>query len=220
MAFSDSIYEYLKGWMSLLSGVWGFLIWPFAVVALCNKRRKIIGVILLVLVGLFISIFLHDLHAHFNNRRPWVPFYEWCFGLLIPVEGRSSIFAVVPFDSEGVTVKVVHVRRGNHSIGIWIPIKMDDFTPVGPDVRLNCNFLDRYGKVIFQVHSDSTFKKLWTWCRGDRGGSSEVYCKYSVPEDVPLDEELVLQINVSGEVRSFLRAYPNAIFTVEKYSDK
>ena len=70
----------------------------------------------------------------------------------------------------------------------------------------------RFRQIILQ--------KNWTWCRGERGGSGEVYCIYSVPKDVPLDEELTLQINVSGAVKSFLQAYPNAIFTVDKHSDK
>ena len=216
---ADGILDWVNGWLSILSGIWGIILLPWAISLFCERKQKVIGTVLMMLVGFYVFILIHDINAHLKNQRPWIPFYEWCFGLAIPVEGRSSIFATAPFDREKVTIKVTHVRRGKHSIGIWIPDKMDDFTPVGPDIKLNCNFLNKHGGKVFEIPSDH-FAKNWTWCRGERGGSGEVYCIYSVPKDVPLDEELTLQINVSGAVKSFLQAYPNAIFTVDKHSDK
>ena len=215
----DTIWEYMKAWFSVLSGIWGIILLPFAISCFYERKQKVVGLILMMLGGVYVFIFAHDLKAHLNNQRPWIPFYEWCFGLAIPAEGRSSVFATMPFDSEKSNIKVIHVRRGKHCVGIWIPDKMDDFTPVGPDIKLNCKFLNKQGRKVFEIPSDH-FAKNWTWCRGERGGSGEVYCIYSVPKDVPLDEELTLQINVSGDVDSFLRTYPNAFFTVEKYSDK
>lgn len=220
MKMSGAILDRVKAWLRFLSGTWGVVLWPFGLFALCSGRRKFVGVILVALVGVFVLIFFHDINAHLRSRRIWLPFHEWFFGLAVPVEGRDGVFATVPFDGDNATIIVKHIQRGNHSLAVWIPDKMNDFTPVGPDIKLNCKFLDRHGKAIFQIHSDAGFKKSWTWCRGSRGGSKEIYCKYSVPNDVPLDDELQVKIKVTGEVNKFLKLYPNAVFSLDKYSDK
>lgn len=212
--------EYMKTCYSFLSGTWGIILLPFAVSALYSRRCRLLGVVLMAFVGVFVFILLHDIYVYSKNQRTWLPFYERCFGMAAPIDGKSGVFATVSFDSDKTSVKVTHVQRGNHSIGIWIPDKKNDFTPVGADVELNCTFLDKSGKAIFQIHSDNMSKKLWTWCRGSRGGSKEIYCKYSVPKDVPLDEEVLLEISVTGKVNDFLRQYPGAAFSVDKYSDK
>ena len=41
-----------------------------------------------------------------------------------------------------------------------------------------------------------------------------------MPRDVPLDEELTLEIRPVGEVDDFVQMYPAAEIAVEKYSDK
>ena len=220
MKMSGAILDCVKAWLRFLSRTWGVILWLFGLFALCSVRRKFVGVILAAFVGVFVLMFFHDINAHLKNRRPWLAFNEWCFGIAIPIESRSGTFATVPFNGDEATVKVSHVQRGNHSLGVWIPDKMNDFTPVGPDIKLNCRFLDGHGKTVFQIHSDDSSGRLWTWCRGVRGGSKEVYCKYSVPGDVPLDEDLQLEIKITGEVDKFLKRYPNAVFSLDKYSDK
>ena len=215
-----TMLENIKGWGVLLSGIWGFILLPFAGVLIYSKKFKTIGIVLVIFVGLFVCMFLHDINAHIRGQRPWVPFYEWCFGSAIPIEGRSGVFANCPFTREIATLKVTHVQRGNHAISVWIPEKMKDFTPVKADIKFNGQFRNRDGKPIFDFHSDDKFAKLWTWCRGKRGGSHEIYYKYSVPRDVPLDEELTLEIRPVGEVDDFVQMYPAAELAVEKYSDK
>ena len=127
-----------------------------------------------------------------------------------------GVFASCPFTREIATLKVTHVQRGNHAISVWIPEKMKDFTPVKADIKFIGQFRNRDGKPIFDFHSDDKFAKLWTWCRGNRGGSHEIYYKYSVPRDVPLDEELTLEIRPVGEVDDFVQMYPAAEIAVEK----
>ena len=106
--------EYIKGWGFLLSGIWGFILLPFAGVLIYSKKFKAVGIVLMIFVVLYVCMFLHDINAHIRGRRPWVPFYEWCFGLAIPIEGRSGVFASCPFTREIATLKVTHDRRGNH----------------------------------------------------------------------------------------------------------
>ncbi|MGN0847737.1 MAG: hypothetical protein ACI4RA_10195 [Kiritimatiellia bacterium] len=216
----DELFRRAEACCSVLSGTWGLVLLPFAISTLHDRRHKLLGIALVAFVGVFAFVLTHDIYVYSRNQRTWIPFYERCFGLFVPIEGGRGVRATVSFDGDKASVKVRHVQRGNHSIGIWIPDKMKDFTPVGADVELNCTFRDDNGKVVFQIHSDNAFKKLWTWCRGNRGGSKEIYCKYRVPKDVPLDEELQLEIKVTGEVDKFLRQYPNAVLSVDKYSDK
>lgn len=202
-----------------MSGVWGIFILPFAVEMACSRRFRLAGIVLLSSVGIFTFIFVHDLNAHLANRRPWIPFYEWCFSLAVPVE-RSGVFSECPFSGSNATMKVTHVQRGKHTISVWVPVRMEDFTPVKVNIKLKGQFRNGDGNPIFNFCSDDATARLWTWCRGDRGGSHEIYCKYCVPRDVPLDEELTLEINVVGDVTDFVQAYPGAMFSVEKYSDK
>lgn len=215
----DYITRYVNALCSFVSGTWGMFILPFAIAMMHTKRLRLVGGVLLFFVGIFAFIFFHDFKAHLTNRRTWIPFYEWCFGLVVPVE-RNGVFSECSFSGSNVTMKVIHVQRGKHAISVWIPEKIKDFTPVKANIRLKGQFRNRDGKPIFNFCSDDTFAKLWTWCRGNRGGSHEIYCKYSAPRDVPLDEELILEINVIGEVGDFIQTYPDAVFSVEKYSDK
>ena len=125
-----NMLEYIKGWGFLLSGIWGFILLPFAGVLIYSKKFKAVGIVLMIFVVLYVCMFLHDINAHIRGRRPWVPFYEWCFGLAIPIEGRSGVFASCPFTREIATLKVTHDRRGNHAISVWIPEKMKARQPV------------------------------------------------------------------------------------------
>lgn len=215
----DSDAERVSAFCHLLSGVWGIFVLPLAVEMSHAKRFRLIGVLLWAAVCAFACIFIHDLNAHLTNRRPWVPFYEFWFGLAVPVE-RSSVFAECPFSISNATMKVTHVRRGKHALSIWIPDKLKDFTPVNANIRIDAKFSNREGKRVFSFHSDDTFARLWTWCRGKRGGSREMYFIYSTPKDVPLDEELTVEITVAGEGCLFSQSYPGARFSIEKYSDK
>lgn len=214
------ILEWIKGWLNLLSGVWGVILLPYAILSLVERKSKIIGIILIAFVMVYVVIFIHDIQAHLNNKRPWVPFYEFVFDLAIPLEERTSALATVPIGRERVLTKVRHVKRGNYSIGIMIPDKVNNFTPVEADIRLRCDFIAKNGDVLFQICSDGEFKKLWSCCMGKQGGSNEIYCKYNVPKDLPLDDELQLCITIEGEIDKFLDLYPAAILTVDKYSDK
>lgn len=147
------------------------------------------------------------------------PFYEFCFGLAVPVE-RSSVFSECPFSISNATMKVTHVQRGKHALSVWIPDKMRDFTPLKAHIRIRAEFIDRDGKTVFVSSSDDTFAKSWTWCRGKRGGSREIYLIYSAPRDVPLDAELTLKIGIKGDGIGFADACPDARFSIERYSDK
>lgn len=209
----------IKGVINVLSGIWGVILFPFAIVILYNKTVKIVGFVLMFLVGIFVYILIHDIHAHVNNRRLWIPFYERCFRLTVPV-GGSSVFSECQFARSNMTLKVSHEMRGKHAISVWIPEKMKDFSPVKAAIRFKGKFCNQDGKPIFDFCSDDKFTKLWTWCRGKRGGSHEIYYKYSVPDDVPVDEELILEISPIGNVDDFLQMYPAAKIAVEKYSDK
>ena len=67
-----NMLEYIKGWGFLLSGIWGFILLPFAGVLIYSKKFKAVGIVLMIFVVLYVCMFLHDINAHIRGRRPWV----------------------------------------------------------------------------------------------------------------------------------------------------
>ena len=53
---ADSIVDFLRGWCFILSGTWGFLLLPFAMALVCQKKARVIGIALLMAVILFFCI--------------------------------------------------------------------------------------------------------------------------------------------------------------------
>lgn len=216
----DDAVDYIRGWLHLLSGIWGLLLAPVAIAVATDKKTRIAGIALIFLVGISGFIFIHDIHSHFAGKRPWIPFYEFVFGLAIPVDRDAGMLAHESFSTGTGKLKVEHVRRGNYAVRIWIPETMQDFSPIGARIGLCCRFSDKNGNAVLQMKTKDGSGGLWTRCRGARGGSHETYCKYRAPDDVPLDEELTLEVIPTGETEKFAKTYPFARITVEKCSDK
>lgn len=200
-------------WRKFLSGV-------LRIPWLMCEVSKPLGMLLTMLFGLYILIFAHDLSVHLNGGRPWIPFHEFAFGLLFSVEGNGGTLSSVPLNGNVLSLNVLHVHRGKHALSIWIPEKKKDLTPVGANIHFSCEFMDARGDVLFSAESDTVHGKYWSWCRGKRGGSDEVYCIYSVPKDVPLDRDLTVRMKIDGELGKFHGLYPNAKLSIIKYPDK
>lgn len=53
-----TMLENIKGWGFLLSGIWGFILLPFAGVLIYSKKFKTIGIVLMIFVGLFVCLYV------------------------------------------------------------------------------------------------------------------------------------------------------------------
>ena len=209
------LFDLFAGFLYLLSGIWGFIALPFAIIFLWLPEMREVGKRLGVLVLLFFLVLAHDIVAHVNGHRAWVPFYERVLPFWIPMSDSDKTLACVNLNSRKLEMTLRHLRNRNYGFCVWIPRQLDDFTKVGPRIRLKVTFFDASGRRVFATSGDDSFPYIWYVCRADRGGSTLNLLKYNVPNDVPYDETLKAVIELSGDVEEFMRLYPDAVLRAE-----
>lgn len=209
------LFDLFGGFLYLLSGIWGFVALPFAIIFLWLPEMRDVGKRLGILVLLFFLILAHDIVAHVNGHRAWVPFYERVLPFWIPEDDSDNTLACENLSGRELEMTLRHSRNRNYGFCVWIPRKLDDFTKVGPRIHLKVTFFDTCGHCVFETSGDDSFPYLWHVCREDRGGSILNLLKYNVPNDVPYDERLKVVIELTGDVEEFVRLYPNAVLRAE-----
>lgn len=213
----DDIFEWFKGWLSILSGIWGLFLFPFAISFICDRKRRMIGVGFAVLVAMFLILLTHDVIAYKQHRRPVVPFYEWLFTLLIPNGDSRTMLMDVPL-SDYCTTNISHYWRGNYGVTVWVSnriwdISEEDSTSLDKDVQISGSF-KRANMQIVDFISQTNQAKRGEWSA--KGGGATLHYEYNVPSDLPLDEILTIEINVSGNLKRFRSRFPDARIRVEK----
>ena len=213
---AENIMEYIKGWGFLFSGIWGFMLIPFAIIFISQKKTKYLGLFLLTVVGLFVVLLTHDVVVYRQNKRPLVPFYEWIFTLFIPHGGPPSMLLDAPLSN--CTTNISHYWRGDYGITVWIPhatqvLSKEDYKCLDADVRLYGS-IKKAGTRMVEFNSTPTLPRKREWSM-DFGGST-IHYEYNVPKDLPLDEMLTIDVHVEGNLQKFMTRFPDARLRVEK----
>jgi len=217
----DGIFEWFKGWFSILSGIWGLILIPPAILLIWNRKRRMVGVGFAILVVMFLIILTHDVIAYKQHRRPAVPFYEWLFTLLIPHGDSRTTLLDVPL-SDYYTADISHYWSGNYGVTVWIPnriwdISEEDCICLDKDIQISGLF-KRANMQIVDFISQTNQAKKGEW--RPKGGGSTIHYEYNVPSDLPLDETLTIEIKLSGNLKRFRSRFPDARIKVEKLGVK
>ena len=212
---ADGIIDMLTGWCFLLSGIWGFLLFPFAIALAYQKKTKLIGVALLTAVTLFVVLLFHDIIAYERGKRPIIPFYEWAFSLFLPHDGLDTVLIDVPLSN--CTTNISHYWRGNYGVTVWVPDKIWDLSDedrrcLNNDIQLSGSFKrTNMQSVDFISNTNQSKKGEWS----PKGGGSTIHYEYNVPANLPLDEVLTVEIKVSGDKLNLLSRFPDARIRIE-----
>ena len=213
---ADGILDWVKGLLSILSGIWGFILIPFAIVFIYDRKKRLVGVGFSILVAMFIILLAHDVVAYRQHRRPVVPFYEWLFTLLIPHVDSRTILLDAPLSN--CTTNILHYWREDYGVTVWVPNRMwdiseEDHICLGKDIQINGSFKRaNMQSVDFISQTNQSKKGEWS----PQGGGSTIHYEYNVPSDLPLDEILTVEIKTSGNLQRFLSRFPNARIRIGK----
>ncbi len=214
---ADDISEWFKGWFSILSGIWGFILIPFAISFICDRKRRMVGVSFAILVAMFLILLTHDVIAYKQHRRPAIPFYEWLFTILIPHGDSRTTLLDVPL-SDYYATNISHYWRGNYGITVWVPNRIWDISEencicLDNDIQISGSF-KRANMQIVDFISQTNQAKKGEW--HPKGGGATIHYEYNVPSDLPLDETLTIEIKLSGNLKRFRSRFPDARIRVEK----
>ncbi len=126
--------------------------------------------------------------------------------------------------------------KGYHSSMVLLPI--DRSIGIG---KFRCKYEGRYQMRIKNINSNSLWHSgvgisgqisysngdsCFTFSESDSQllvcseGYNYHYTPFFAPDDVPLNVDLVLKVQFSGEVKRLLEINPNAVFELYKYPDK
>ena len=109
------------GILYLLCGIWGFIALPFAIIFLWLPEMREVGKRLGILVLLFFLILAHDIVAHVNGHRAWVPFYERVLPFWIPADESDTTLACERLRGRKLEMTLRHLRNRNYGFCVWIP---------------------------------------------------------------------------------------------------
>ena len=184
---------------------------PFALYSLCRWRRVIFSICYLVLVFALCGLFVHDYLSNKEGRRPWVPQYDLFMPFWFGEGGELGPCNESQISGTTMSFKISHVRRGQYGICVTFPGVVMNTFKMKREIHLSCSFYNKQGSLLF--HCDS--EKRPQYCAAMNRDYWETFCIYTVPSDVPLDDEIRIDVSVSGDVEGFKKKYPMAIFRVE-----
>ena len=146
-------------------------------------------------------------------------------GKIFPVLGNISLLLFEPQDLWTPLAEEIlnnkteynfsfrHKYVGNHSIEILFSNKEIDPWKIDTE--------DLGISVKFYKNSDLIFSKSNNYVGAFLGlrGKGLTYLQYSVPDNVPISQELNVTINVIGNIKDFLKKYGDAKIIIRKGSD-
>ena len=212
----DCVLDWFRGWLFVLSGIWGFILIPFAVAFIYDERKKKVGAVLAAFVAMFTILFVHDAVTYLHNKRPVVPFYEWVFTLFAPHSDSQTMLLDIPLSN--CMTNISHYWRGDYGVTIWVPDRIwdlsdEDHTRLSIGIRLRGSFRRTNMQSVYFISNTNQCKKgEWS----PKGGGSTIHYEYNVPSDLPLDETLAAEITVLGNLQEFRSRFPDARIRIEK----
>lgn len=165
----------------------------------------------IVAVGVVMS---HEMAVYKEGKRPWFALTDRLCGIFLHAK-RDNLVVQIPVTGRDVRRMISHRWRGNYQFSLWI----SDMAEVTEKIGMRSIFRDKNGKCIFeQVYSPDIYTSWRTTM--SRPGRSCAFWMYDVPTNVPLDNEVIVEISLLGEVENFLAKHPSAKIVLLKERDK
>ena len=176
----------------------------------CLVRRMI----LMATVMSATFVILRDIAAYKNGGQPWFAVVDSFCGMFFHAN-RNTLIAEIPVRGDRMTMRISHPWRGKYQLRLRVPNNVD----VNEKIGLKCTFQDQMGNSLFeQAFSHEVHAAWYPMPRGD--GKYRAFWMYSVPQNVPLDEVVTVEIRLVGDVDAFLKYHPESELLLVKERDK
>ena len=170
--------------------------------------------ILIVTAFVAVLVIFRDIAVYRNGGRPWLAIVDSFCGIFCTAK-RNTLIAAIPVREKHMSLRVSHPWRGKYQFWLRVP----DDGDVSEKLGLKCLFRDQSGNLLFeQEFSPETYASWYPMLQRD--GKYRAFWMYSVPQDVPLDIVVAVEICLSGEVDAFLRNHPESELLLVKERDK
>jgi len=164
------------------------------------------------------GVLANDIRLFYTTGRTVVPWVGVILGYINPPDDyfvpRGEI-AVVSEQSE-YCVEYTNKYNGGYSVEFMFPGKMEITESVKTDLSFRCTFRATDGRTLRTTKIDNFI--AYSDGRGSIGGA---IAKYEVPKDLPIDDKLILRVEIDGSSRrKFFYDHPKATLVVVKSSDE
>lgn len=199
----------------ILPGIWGFILFPFSIVFLYEKKTKPLGIIFIIASIFFFSILVRDFVAYKYHIRPIIPLYEWICCNFFPYHDPRYILVDIPV--KDYTTNILHYWRGKYGVTIRIQNKLqnlseEDFYNLYHHIQFAIIFLDG-DEQLLNIRTDIKNSKPSHW--GLDGGNI-IYYEYNIPDDLPCDRAIAFKISIIKKYEDFHTKFPDARLQVKK----
>jgi hypothetical protein len=162
----------------------------------------------------------HDVHVYINGGRPWSATIDGVCGIFFTPK-RNCVVLKVPVQNGRMKMKVSHRWRGNYQFRLWVPNTENGKPPSVERIGLTWRFIDEEGRMVFNQMSPPSEYSPWdNQLVGVPYGYAKSFLMYTAPCDVPLDESLDADVQISGEFDKFKKSYPKSFLLLIKERDK
>lgn len=183
-------------------------------------KRSIVSIVVAIGALLVGTLIVRDVCVYVNGGRPCSAIVDGLCDVFFHPK-RNNTVVRVPIYGSNLQFVVSHKWRGNYQFRLWVPDEIPDNSTVTEQIGLDCFFLDRNGNRVYLNHTPPT-SHAW-WLKVDRDlplGSEMDFRMYLAPENVPLDEELIVKAKFYGQFDKFYGAHTNAYLVLVKERDK
>ena len=124
--------------------------------------------------------------------------------------------ATVSAEQSEYRIEYTNKYNGGYSVEFRFPGKMEITESVKTDLSFRCTFLAADGRTLRTTKIDNFV--AYSDRRGSIGGA---IAKYEVPKDLPINDKLILRVEIYGNSRrKFFYEHPKATLAVVKTSDE
>ena len=184
-------------------------------------KKSAVFIVVFGIVGLLVGAFVfRDICIYIDGGRPWSSTVDGVCDIFFHPK-RNNIVAKVPLSGDSLHLVVSHRWRGKYQFRLWIPDEIPDNVAVTEQIGLDSTFFDRDGNKVYVNHTPPT-PHAW-WLKVNRNlplGSEMDFRMYLAPDDVPLDDELSVNVKFYGQFNKFYAAHTNACLVLVKERDK
>ena len=183
-----------------------------------NAFKKAARLALPMLGVAVLALFANDVRLLYTSGRTVVPWFGVLVGFISPPADYFKPLKEVEVRSDRTEYRIEfkHKYYGGHSVEFTFPGKMDITDSMETGMSFRCSFRDAAG-CLLQTNTIDNFV-AYSDGRGSIGGT---IAKYEVPKNLPIDDEVILCVEIDGSSRrKFFRDHPKATLSVVKTSDE
>ena len=184
------------------------------------KKNSFYAMLLGAGILLFLGGVFRDIFVYVNGGRPCFATIDCLCGIFFHAN-RSNLIAKMPIVGDQVRLTVSHVWRGKYQFRVWVPETIEGFVSPIEMIGMDCSFFDKEGNEVYINKTPPSVNLLWSKMSYDGSqGSDLAFRMYLAPDDVPLDDELTVNVKFCGQFNKFYAAHTNACLVLVKERDK